>query len=554
PDADAPPGCADCHAEHAAPGGTGAAAASACGSCHVDAHPVHAGVEELRDCAECHDVARPAGETSVPSGAAGGCLECHADTHPAHAGVTPEVGCVECHDFSVPAVGSPPAAGPALLCASCHEEEQEAVEAGGHGHPAGGVGAAATPECASCHVTHRAPDRSLDARGLALETTLRCLECHESEAVVGPYELTPWVGRSYADDYHGATVRFLAAEGAPADAADVLLCSDCHGAHDVGVLDRSQIAEVCVRCHEDADARLAGAWLGHQPVGPRNGTLVWLVRLFYYVLIPFMLGGLFLTIAFHLVDQRRKGARMRDAEGAQRLRSRLRGEPVPAQETVKRFSLTDRIEHVGAMVTFTLLVITGLPQTRPDLSIAQGTIAAFGGIASTRLIHRIVGFTFVALMLVHVVRAVRTAIRKRKLPVMVPTRKDFEDVLQTFRHYLFRAPLPRVGKFDFAQKFEYWGLFLGGLVMSGTGIVLVFPELVTQVLPGVVVAALRVMHGLEATFAVLVIVLWHSYGVILRPEIFPLDTSIFTGKMSVKRLKHEHALEYERAFPDRDDR
>jgi hypothetical protein len=74
---------------------------------------------------------------------------------------------------------------------------------------------------------------------------------------------------------------------------------------------------------------------------------------------------------------------------------------------------------------------------------------------------------------------------------------------------------------------------------------------ITRFLPGQIVAASRVVHGLEATFAVLVIVLWHSYGVILRPEIFPLDTSIFTGKVSLERLKEEHPLEYERLFPDR---
>jgi cytochrome b subunit of formate dehydrogenase len=132
---------------------------------------------------------------------------------------------------------------------------------------------------------------------------------------------------------------------------------------------------------------------------------------------------------------------------------------------------------------------------------------------------------------------------------MVPVRKDFEDVLQTFRHFLLREPMPKVGKFDFAEKFEYWGLFLGGVVMSSTGVFLLFPELVTQVLPGVVVAATRIMHGMEATFAVMVVILWHSWGVMLRPDVFPLDTSIFTGRMSVHRLKHEHPEEYERLFP-----
>lgn len=549
PDAEHPPGCVDCHAEHAPSGAARPSRAETCSGCHQNAHPMHASVPELEDCSVCHEVAVPVGE--APRGVREAeCLRCHAETPAAHVAVTPRVTCVECHDFSVSAVGEGPemSAAPGLLCGSCHEEELTAVVGGGHGDAVASLHGD-TPTCASCHALHAPQDVQTDGRRRAIRETVRCIECHESEAVVGPYALTPFIGASYADDFHGATVRFLAAEGPEAADEDVLLCSDCHGAHDVQVLANDQIAGVCARCHADAGQALASAWLGHQPVGPRHGTLVWLVRVFYLFLIPFMLGGLFLNIAFHLVDQRRKGARIRDSEGLRRVLDRIRGRTVPIVETVLRFTRIERLEHAGAMSTFILLVLTGLPQTRPDLPLARGMIGLFGGIWSTRLIHRIVGFTFVALMLTHVVRAVSASIRRRRLPAMVPTRKDFEDVLQTFRHYLFRAPLPRVAKFDFSQKFEYWGLFLGGLVMSGTGIALVFPELVTQVLPGVVVAALRVMHGLEATFAVLVIVLWHSYGVILRPEIFPLDTSIFTGRMDVRRLKHEHQLEYERLHP-----
>ncbi len=33
---------------------------------------------------------------------------------------------------------------------------------------------------------------------------------------------------------------------------------------------------------------------------------------------------------------------------------------------------------------------------------------------------------------------------------------------------------------------------------------------------------------------------------IFRPDIFPLDTSMFTGEIEVDRLKEEHTLEYER--------
>jgi cytochrome b subunit of formate dehydrogenase len=381
---------------------------------------------------------------------------------------------------------------------------------------------------------------------------VRCVGCHSEETLVDRYELPANVGVSYVDDFHGATARFMWNDpGSEVGQPPVLVCSDCHGAHDVGWHESQVVADVCVDCHEESDERFAGAWLGHDPLGPLNQLPVWFVKAFYFVLIPFMLVGLLLTILFLFMHERRNGARMANAMGVRKLLARLRREKKPEKETVVRFPVSDRLEHLGSMLTFVLLVVTGLPQTRPDLPLANTIIGLFGGIGATRILHRVVGFLFVALLVVHVGRAVVRALRARRLPVMALTRKDFEDVVQTFRHILLREPRPRVAKFDFAEKFEYWGLFLGGLVMSVTGIILVFPGLVTQLLPGVIVAATRVMHGLEGTFAVLVVALWHSYGVILRPAVFPLDTSIFSGKMSVERLKHEHPLEYERLFPER---
>jgi formate dehydrogenase subunit gamma len=153
--------------------------------------------------------------------------------------------------------------------------------------------------------------------------------------------------------------------------------------------------------------------------------------------------------------------------------------------------------------------------------------------------------------LIHVSRGVWGVAKTHRLPSIVPRTKDFMDTVQTVRHFLRGEPRPKLGRFDASEKFEYWGLFFGGMLMSVTGLALVFPEFVTRFLPGIVVAAMRTMHGLEATFAVLVVLLWHSYGVIFKPDVFPLDTSIFTGKISIERLKEEHELEYEKLFPER---
>jgi len=36
------------------------------------------------------------------------------------------------------------------------------------------------------------------------------------------------------------------------------------------------------------------------------------------------------------------------------------------------------------------------------------------------------------------------------------------------------------------------------------------------------------------------------FNACLTPEVFPIDTTIFTGRISEERMHHEHPLEYER--------
>ncbi len=546
------PECVECHSSHTDKpflAEDPAVSSVACATCHEETHSYHVDNADDFSCVECHSVKDPL-RPQASALQVGACRDCHVNLVPAHEAVEEDAPtCIECHAFGNDA--SIISSGPQMSqrCGTCHEDAMEGFTAGAHASGLDPEPNSDLPTCVDCHRSHADP--GTERANVRLAATVRCIECHSQALMAEKYDLSADVVSSYEDDYHGATVRFMwnhpAQEGQPA----VMVCSDCHGAHDVGWKETDLVADVCRECHDGSDDRLASAWIGHGSVGPGNKPMVWLVRLFYFFLIPFMLGGLFLHIAFDLVDKRREGARVMKTEGVQRLIGRLRGRVAPKKEVVTRFSLADRFEHMVSMLSFILLVVTGLPQTRPDLSAANWVIAVFGGIGMTRIVHRVAGFLFVALMALHVARVVMRAIRGRRMPVMVPIRKDFEDALQTLRHYLLGQEKPRVGKFDAAEKFEYWGLFLGAIVMSVTGIVLVFPELVTLLVPGQVVAAIRTMHGLEATFAVMVVVLWHSWGVILRPDVFPLDTSMFTGKMSVERLAHEHPLEYERLFPDR---
>ena len=220
---------------------------------------------------------------------------------------------------------------------------------------------------------------------------------------------------------------------------------------------------------------------------------------------------------------------------------RRRGGP-----TVERFSLAQRIEHFVLLLSFNILALTGLPQKYAAADWARRLIAMFGGIETTRLIHRTLAVILMAQGLYHLVAVVAG----RKRPVR---RHDMHFSLADVRDLLGdavflagrRRERPRFGRFDYRQKFEYWAVVWGTALMVATGLIMWFPIIVTRWLPGVVIPASRVVHGGEALLALFAVITWHFYNAHFRPNIFPMDPAMFTGQIPVERLRHEHAGEFE---------
>ena len=158
------------------------------------------------------------------------------------------------------------------------------------------------------------------------------------------------------------------------------------------------------------------------------------------------------------------------------------------------------------------------------------------------------GFVFAFLMALHLGLVIwKTATKRFKLFTMVPDQKDFRDALQTLRYYVgLEKAHARFDRFDYRQKFEYWGMLAGSLIMVLTGLVLYFPALVARLLPGQLIPVAKVAHSNEGLLATLVIIVWHIYNAHLNPDVFPFDPSIFTGKISRERMEKEHPLELER--------
>jgi formate dehydrogenase subunit gamma len=217
-----------------------------------------------------------------------------------------------------------------------------------------------------------------------------------------------------------------------------------------------------------------------------------------------------------------------------------------------RFSLLQRAEHFAVMSVFFVLAVTGFPQKFYDHRWAQVLTGWLGGVDTARWFHRAAGLAFAALLTAHVLRLVVEVVRGRVSLSMVPTRQDFRDAVQTLRYYFgLTEQQPKFDRFDYRQKFEYWGLLLGSTIVVGTGLVLLFPILTAWLLPGQIIPAAYLAHSQEGLMAFLVIIVWHIYNAHFNPDVFPFDTTIFVGTISEERMRHEHPLELERLERER---
>jgi hypothetical protein len=129
---------------------------------------------------------------------------------------------------------------------------------------------------------------------------------------------------------------------------------------------------------------------------------------------------------------------------------------------------------------------------------------------------------------------------------IVPSMKDWLDMKGMFRWFFGRGPKPRFNRFAYWEKFDYWALFAGTVLIGGSGLMMWFPEATTRVLPGMALNVALVLHSNEAFLATGVIFIFvHFYSAHGRPESFPADQVIFSGYLPLEHYIHDRPAEYE---------
>ena len=223
------------------------------------------------------------------------------------------------------------------------------------------------------------------------------------------------------------------------------------------------------------------------------------------------------------------------------------------QRYYRRFTASQRVLHVGLMLTFVGCALTGLPLLYAEEPWAATLARIFGGFESAGIIHRICASVMILVFSTHVVLLLSKAIaRGGVLPLLwgpdslVPQPQDIVDIVANFKWFVGAGPQPQFDRWTYWEKFDYWAVFWGMVIIGGSGLLLWFPVFFSQLLPGWVFNIAALVHGEEALLAAGFIFTFHFFNGHVRPAKFPMDTVIFTGRISEHELKAERLVEYER--------
>jgi cytochrome b subunit of formate dehydrogenase len=224
---------------------------------------------------------------------------------------------------------------------------------------------------------------------------------------------------------------------------------------------------------------------------------------------------------------------------------------MPERRYLLRFGRRERIQHALLFVSFLTLAATGLPLLFSEAGWARPLALVFGGFAAAGIVHRVFATVLIGVFTFHVVVLLGRLLRGERDLLwgpnsLVPQPRDLSELYAHVRWFLRLGPKPAFDRFTYWEKFDYWAVFWGMLVIGGSGLMLWFPEFFARFVPGWVFNVALLVHGEEALLAVGFIVIVHFFNSHMRPHKFPMDMVMFTGVVEEDEYRRERALEVTR--------
>lgn len=541
----------------------GASAAASCADCH-GAHNIMAvknpesPVYKLnlpRTCAKCHSNPGLTAEYRMkyPEVASQYMDSMHGKAL-LKMGLIVAPSCNDCHGVhdikrSVDRSSSVNHANIAATCGKCHLGIEKQYNASVHGQLLA-QGDKRGPVCTDCHSAHNIA--SPDGNHFKELSDERCGKCHQDRL------------EHYRDTYHGKAM----ALGKPNIAPEVAACYDCHGSHDVlprkdpaSRLSKANIVATCKKCHADANESFAqyvphANPLDHKNYPALNGVFLGMTGLLIGVFAFF--GGhtalwIFRSGYLYVNDSKTfRESKIETQKGG---------------EWFTRFQPYERFLHFLVVTSFLLLVITGMPLKFYYTNWAKTMFSILGGTQVARVLHHfgaIITFLYFGL---HLSKLLFNSWRKRDVlrdpttkrwslarlkdvlfgpDSMLPTWQDVKDFVAHQKWFFGKGPKPQFDRWTYWEKFDYFAVFWGVFAIGMSGLVMWFPQFFSKFLPGWTINIALIVHSDEALLAAGFIFTVHFFNTHFRLEKFPMDTVIFSGRISKAEMVHERKRWYER--------
>ncbi|MGB3096295.1 MAG: cytochrome b/b6 domain-containing protein [Candidatus Deferrimicrobiaceae bacterium] len=251
-------------------------------------------------------------------------------------------------------------------------------------------------------------------------------------------------------------------------------------------------------------------------------------------------------------ERRIRTAKERREEERRRREEKRRERLHEEGEMFERFNRNFRFQHIVMFTSVIILIVTGMPIKFPEYVLSRYVVNLWGGIYNTTLVHRTGAVMLIYFMVHHLLYTVLSRRGRRDLVLLIPTPKDARDAVQNVRHFLGKTEeKPRFGRFSYIEKFDYWAVYWGCVIMIGSGLFLWFEGIVLKYFPKYILDVAHEMHSDEALLATLAIVIWHFYNVHFNPDRFPGTLMWWHGRISEHEMKEEHPLEYEEIMAKR---
>ena len=537
--------------------------ATECLKCHgstVDEMKYANSVHGSNSCSACHvdiiDSEKHAKKIYIPAKV--DCRPCHRTEAKEYSGSVHRIkngyDCVECHS-DIHSLGKWDRSKVAIInkCTSCHSME-DYVESGHDKAILNGNQDSAV--CSDCHGLH--DTKLFHALGRAYSSEARdfytkaCFRCHGDKALMKKNNLTTIAVETYQETFHGK-IRKL---GGPAAG-----CADCHGAHNIlpgqdpkSSINEKNLTKICSKCHQGVNLNFT-KYTAHPDLGDREKyPLLFWTR-------GFMVMLLLSTLLFywgHTLLWWRKAywEKQRQLREGHLIPERL----IPIEnpgETYTRFKLRDRLFHLFCIFAFFGLASTGLPIKFPDAHWSKFMLRFVGGAEGAILLHYICAFIIVVEFFIFLAYCLHfTFINKNRGKTIkerllgpysfLPRKKDWEDFIAMGKWFVDEGPPPKFDHWAYYEKFDMLAVFWGMVAIGISGALLWSPSATTQLFPGWVINVARIIHSEEALLAIGFIFTVHFFNTHFVPTKWPMNYSIFTGRIYKWEFIEERSLEYDR--------